>query len=591
MKRCPQCHQRYTDETLKFCRDDGTLLQVNNSFPTESSDTLILPATYARDAPPTQILQSEAVQAAQERGNTSPINTIEKLQTEGARDTSATSSAPSIKSKITRRKIGVTLASSVLILAAIGFGYWLFKGRSSSSSNPAPIESIAVMPFVNESGNADVEYLSDGMTETLINSLSQLPNLSVKARSSVFRYKGKELDPKKIASELNVQAILNGRVTQRGEQLSLNLELIDAQTENVIWAEQYNRKQTDLLSLQTEIARDVSQKLKTKLSGADEQQLAKNYATNTEAYRLYLLGRFHWNKRTVEDFRKSIEYFQQAIIADPNYAPAYAMLADTYILNSEYDGEAPNEAIPKAREMAMKALDLDDRLSEAHSALAIVLSDSYDFAGAEREYKRAIELDPNNATAHQRYGYIHTYNGRHEEALAELRRALEIEPFSPVINRSYGDNLFYARRYDESIAQFKKTLSLDAKWSSAYSFLSSAYWMKGDHAESVEQFAKYREVRGREQDAALLRESFAKGGWEGFLRMRIAGLRGFTTASSIAATYYAALGEKDAAFAELNKAYENHEYGILLLKVDPRLDPLRSDPRFQDLLRRVGFAP
>lgn len=587
MKRCPQCDQIYTDETLKFCRDDGTLLQVNNSSPTESSDTLILPATHESDAAPTQILQSEAAQAT---GNTSPINTIEKLQTEGNCDNSATSSAPSIKSKIKRHKIGVTLASSVLIVAAIGFGYWLFKGRSSSSSNPAPIESIAVMPFVNESGNADVEYLSDGMTETLISSLSQLPNLSVKARSSVFRYKGKELDPKKIASDLNVQAILNGRVTQRGEQLSLNLELIDAQTENVIWAEQYNREQTDLLSLQTEITRDVSQKLKTKLSGADERKLAKNYNTNTEAYRLYLLARFHWNKRTVPDFRKAIEYFQQAVIADPNYAPAYAMLADAYVLNSEYDGETPNDAIPKAREVAMKALALDDRLSEAHSALAIVLSDSYDFAGAEREYKLAIELDPNNATAHQRYGYIHTFNGRHEEALAELRRALDIEPFSPIINRSYGDNLLYARRYDESIAQYKKTLSLDANFSSVYPFLSTAYWMKGDYAESVEQFAKYREVQGRQPEAALVRESFSKGGWEGFLRMRIAGLRGSTTDSYITATYHGALGEKDQAFAKLNKAPENHEFGILLLKVDPRLDPLRLDPRFQVLLRRVGLT-
>lgn len=489
--------------------------------------------------------------------------------------------------EIERHQRGATTLLGLLVLAT-GLG-----SRSPSDSiRPAPIESIAVMPFVNATGNGDLEYLSDGMTESLIGSLSQLPTLNVKARSSVFRYKGRDISPQTVGSELSVQAVLLGRVVQRGEQLTLSLELVDARTENVISHEQYSRKQTEIVTLQREIARDVANKLRVKLSSADKQRLAKIYTANAEAYRLYLLGRFHWNKRTVSGFRKATEYFQQAVIADPNYALAYAGLADSYMLLTEYDGAPPSEAIPKAREAALKALSFDNQLGEAHTALGLALFDDYDLAGAEREFKRALDLNSQDATAHQRYGFLLVCLGRHEEGLAEVRRALDLEPLSLVFNRSYGTNLFYARRYEESIAQLKKTLKLDPNYRpSPYASLANAYWMKGDYAESVEEFAKYREAQGRQRDAALVRESFSKGGWEGFLRMRIGELRGSTTNSYGVAEYHAALGEKDEAFAALNKAYENHEYGLVVLKVDSRLDALRDDPRFQDLLRRVGFAP
>jgi TolB-like protein len=259
------------------------------------------------------------------------------------------------KPKTKRNWLLIALLSLVVLVGGF-FAYRYFTPNSKQ------IESIAVLPFVNESGSADVEYLSDGMTETLISSLSQLPNLNVKARSSVFRYKGKETDAQTIGKELNVQAIVHGRVVQRGEQLTLYLELVDALTGNRIWGDQYNRKQTELITLQSEIARDVSQKLKTKLSGADEQKLAKNYTENAEAYKLYLQGRFYWNKRTTNDFRKAIEYFNQAITIDQNYALAYAGLADAYGLLSAFGGVPPQEAMPKAREAALKALLLDDRL-------------------------------------------------------------------------------------------------------------------------------------------------------------------------------------------------------------------------------------
>jgi TolB-like protein/Tfp pilus assembly protein PilF len=480
--------------------------------------------------------------------------------------------------------VAVSMVVGVVIAAAIIVGYFYF-----TRNRTAAIQSIAVMPFVNASGNADVEYLSDGITESLINSLSQLPNLSVKARSTVFHYKGKDVTPQRVGLELSVQAVLNGRVAQRGDQLTLSLELVDARTGNQIWGEQYNRKQTDLVSLQNEIARDVSDKLRVKLSGADQQRLAKNYTADPEAYRLYLLGRFHWNKRTLPDFRKAIDYFKQAIIADPNYALAYAGLADAYMLNSEYGGEPPREAIPKARETAQKALSLDEQLSEAHTALGVIFFNDYDFSGAEREYKRAIELDPNNATAHQWYGlFLVEVVGKFEDGLIEVERALEIEPFSPAINRSKGDVLFYARRYDESIAQLNKTIALDPNWAPPHRVLSFNYWAKGEYEASVNEFAKNREVQGR-SGAAQIRESFSRGGWTGFLRWRIDDNRDRTGSGFTSALCYAALGDKDKALIALNRAYEDHENAVLLLKVHPLVDPLRSDPRFADLMRRMGL--
>jgi TolB-like protein len=446
------------------------------------------------------------------------------------------------------------------------------------------------MPFINESGNADNEYLSDGMTESLISSLSQIPKLNVKARSSVFRYKGKEMDLSKIAQDLNVQAILNGRVLQRGEQLILNLELVEAKTENVIWSEQYNRKQTDLISLQSEIASDVSHKLKTKLTGAEEQKVSKNYTANPEAYQLYLKGRFYWNKRTTKDLRKSIDYFNQAVGVDPTFALAYAALADGYAILWSYGGAPANEAMPKAREFALKALSLDSDLAEARAALGYVFHFyDHNFVEAEREYKLSIELNPQYATAHLWYGELLQQLGKNEEAMREKLRALEHEPLSLIFNRHHGESLLFSHRYDEAITQFKKTVELDPNFASTYTRLAIVYQLQGKYAESVEGIAKQQEIIGEPQTAQLLRESFAKGGWHGFLRFVTKEPPPANFSSYYIATLHTALGEKDRAFANLNKSYENREYFIVYLKVDPRLDPLRFDPRFNELLRRVGL--
>ena len=350
-------------------------------------------AELERNAPPDRRRGADPADPAEPSAQVEPRKTSDDMQATRDVPKPAVSSAPAVheaSSSLLRNK-GLVSTVIVLLIAVLGTGgYWMFANHSRQ------IESIAVLPFVNESGNPDVEYLSDGMTETLIGSLSRLPNLSVKARSSVFRYKGKETKAQQIAKELNVQAILSGRVVQHGDQLTLSLELIDAQTENVIWSEQYNRKQADLINLQTEIAHDVSTKLKTKLSGADQAMMAKMYTANPEAYRLYLQGRFYWNKREEKDFLKAVEYYNQAIALDPNYAMAYAGLADSYALLSSFGFMPPAEAIPKARDFAHRAMSLDDTLAGPHTTLAYeLLQYDYDLAGAEREFKRAIELNTN----------------------------------------------------------------------------------------------------------------------------------------------------------------------------------------------------
>lgn len=586
MKHCPQCNRVETDDALTFCRADGATLVSDSDAVSESARTLnfgsspVVNETETRILPPDTREMDTASSAEESPGKSTAPTTV--------LDAKRSSSRVQESSKPKARRIGIVLAVGVVALAA-SLAYYLLSQKRTNA-----IESIAVLPFVNESGNPEVEYLSEGMTDSLISSLSQLPKLSVKARSSVFRYKGRSVEPRVVGKELAVQAVLLGRVIQRGDMLTLSLELVDARTENVIWSEQYNRKQADIISLQNEVARDVSNKLRLKLSGADEQKLAKNYTANPEAYQLYLKGRFHWNKRTNKDMKIAIEHFQQAIAIEPNYALAYAGLADVYAIIASYSGAPPRETMPLAKEAALKALSLDDDLAEAHAALAVIseLYD-YDFAKSEQEFKRAIELNPNNSAAHEFYGLLLSNLGRHEEAFAAFRRALELDPLSRTINRFYGQSLVYARRYDEGIAQLKKTLELDANFPTAHHSLAVAYQLKGDYAGHVEEFAKYTETSGEPENAALVRESFARGGWPGYLRTMTGKNRppDLVPWRYVTAAYHAALGEKEKAFAELNKSYEMRETFFVQVKVDPRLDPLHDDPRFAELLRKAGFPP
>jgi eukaryotic-like serine/threonine-protein kinase len=486
---------------------------------------------------------------------------------------------------IKQHKFAAGIALLSLLAAATAIGFYL-RDRNSSSA----IKSIAVMPFVNKSGNADLEYLSDGMTETLISSLSQLPNLNVKARSSVFRYKGKETDPN-IGKELNVQAILNGRVAQHGDQLTLNLELVDVQTENVIWSEQYNRQQTDLVSLQSDIARDVSSKLKLKLSGADEQKLTRNYTQNTEAYKLYLQGRFYANKRTPKDSRKAIDCFQQAVSIDPNYAVAYAGMAISYAYLTIFGDEPSGNSFPRARAFASKAGELDGSLAEPHIVLGLLrFLQDHDFAGWEREGQLALAANPNSSDAHRLNGLRLLYLGRFDESFAEIQRALEIEPLSTAANITYALCLFYSGRIGEGEAQMKKAIELAPDYWFSHYYLSNIYRFQGNYASAVEELAKSKDLREETEAGRLIRESFTKGGWQGFLRAVTAEPAPMKMTPYHMAGFYAELGDKERAFAALEEAV-NADQLVGFMKIDPFMKPLRADPRFQELLKKVGFPP
>jgi len=566
MKRCPQCNRLESDDTLTFCRVDGASLL---SVTSEELGTIKFNSAAVSGELRTTMLSPQ---------NTGDASTAETTIL------SADQSRPITRElKKPRNRLWIPVVAVLVVAVAGVCAYFLL-----SRKNRPPIQSIAVMPFINESGNANVDYLSDGMTDTLISQLSQLTNLNVKARSSVFRYKGKETTAQTVGKELNVQAILNGRFAQRGDQLILTLELVDAQTENVIWSEQYNRSQSDLVKLQTDIARDVSSKLRTKFSGEDAQKLAKTYTNNPEAYRLYLQGRFYWAKREEKDVKTAIDYFTQAIAQDANYALAYAGLADSYAVMGTFNFMMPTDAIPKARGFALKAQSLDASLAEPHTTLGLALSSfDYDFAAAEREYKQAIQLNPNYATAHQWYGELLSLEGRFDEASSELRRALDLEPLSLPINWDYGRFFYNARKFDEALAQLKKTVDLDPGFARAHRSAVEVYRVKKDYPNAIQEMTKYLELRGQPDNAALVRDAFAKGGWSAYLQLVVADDSPLKDRNGTRARAYVELGDFDKAFEQLNAAYDAHESTVTWLKVEPLFDPLRSDPRYQELLQKL----
>jgi len=502
-----------------------------------------------------------------------------------------TSSAEYLVSEIRQHKRGIAVVGLILLLAFSGLGYWFFFLRSATAKS---IESIAVMPFVNESGNPEVEYLSDGMTETLINSLSQIPRLSVKARSSVFRYKGKEVDPKQVAAELNVQAILTGRVVQRGDQMTLNLELIDAQTENTLWGNKYERKSSDLVNLQSEIARDVSSNLKSKLSGADVAKIEKTYTANTEAYQLYLKGKFYWNKRTGEALRQAAEFYNQAIEKDPSYALAYSGLAETYVLFSSYDVAAGSDSMPQAKAAALRALAIDEQLAEAHTALGFYLSNyEWDRDGSEKEYRRAIELKPNYATAHHWLGADLANIKRFDDSVAEMRRAEELDPLSPIIGTNLADMLVYARKYDEAIAQYKRILVRNPNFEYAHVALGRAYGSAGKYPEAIAEVRRALELNMGSSTKGYLGLWLARSGRRDEASKLLSELKQEATRNYVQgytfAIIYIGLGDKQEALNWLEKHMADRAETASAYAVTSELDDLRSEPRFKDMLKRMNL--
>jgi serine/threonine-protein kinase len=534
-------------------------------------------AELERSAPP----QIDIAKAATSGGHMA----VETLRQPASRETSGADLVREIK----LRKTAAVMALALLVtLAAAGYFYF---GRSNKSvARSSEIGSIAILPFVNVNANADTEYLSDGLTDSLINSLSLAPKLKVIARSSVFSYKGKETDPQAVGRELNVQGVVTGRITQRGDNLSISVELTDARDKSHIWGEQYNRKLSDLLAVQEEISRDISQKLQLKLTGEEQKRTAKHYVENVEAYQLYLKGRYA-DQLTEEGFKKAVEHFNQAIEKDPNYALAYVGLSEAY-WRAAGQSLSPREAMPKAREAAVKALHIDETLAEAHTALAIVQAFyDYDLAGGEREFKRAIELNPGSAFVHQWYGWYLSSIKRADEALNEIKRAQELDPLSSVINWELGLPFYVTGQYDRAIEQFKKAVEMDPNGSFARTLLSWTYIQKGMYEEALkvvndpESDDSYLvastgyaySMMGKRAEAQKIIERLEKQAKQSYV------------APNIIAKVYIGLGEKEHAIEWLEKAYENREDSSTWLNSDPSFDSLRSEPRFQDLVRRVGL--
>ena len=498
------------------------------------------------------------------------------------------------KPRWSRRTMVISALAFVSVVAILSAGAFYFGSPHNR------INSVAVLPFVNTSADPSLEYLSDGITEGIIDRLSGLPNVKVISRTSAFRYKKRDIEPEKVGRELGVGALVTGRVLQRGDDLSISVELVDAREDKQLWGEQYNRKLTDLVSVQQEIATAISENLRARLTSEEKTRSAKTYAANPEAYQLYLNGHFHANKGTYDGLIKGNEYFQQAIAKDPNYALAYAGLADSYVqLGGGLIYLPPSEAMPKAKAAAMKALELDDNLAEAHAALAgAQYFYDWDWPSAEREFKRAVELNPNSAISHQRYSELLLTRARFDESIAEAMRALEFDPLSPQIAGDLAYACLVMRRYDESIAYSRKALELDPNLPLSHANLAWAFALKRMYPQALAEYDKIAE-----QDKAVTAQNqlIASGlGWvyavSGRRTEALKIAQEFKDLSSHAyvdfyqlATIYAGLGEKDEAFQWLEKAYEEHSSSMPSLATDPFWYVMRSDPRYTDLLRRMGL--
>jgi serine/threonine-protein kinase len=498
-----------------------------------------------------------------------------------------------ILTKAKSNKWALLAAALAVILLVVGLTQWLSREH---------LDSLAILPFTYASSNPqlmanpDREYLSDGMTESIINNLSQLTNLRVIARSSVFRHKGKELDVQAIGRELNVRTVLSGQIKQEGDELRINVELMDVQANRQIWGETYHGRTTDVQTVQREIAQSVSDKLGLKLTGADQTQLAKTYTDSGEAYQAYLKGRYHWNKRTDEGFKQAIAFFQEAIAKDPNYALAYTGLADCYTLRSDYGLLPSQEGYSLARAAVTLALKYDDSLAEAHTSLASIKAVAdWDWQGAENEYRRAIELNPNYATAHHWYGAQLFIQGRFDQALQEIRKAQQLDPLSLGINKDLAVALLYSREYDNALEQCRKTLEIEPTFHVMSTYIAQIYELQQRNPEALAELEKAHAaapedgevtyglgqayaLMGKKEEARKISNELNQPGKEVYLPKE-------------AAYLYLLLGEKEQAIAILQKAAENHYMAVAELKFDPRLTELRKDARIGELLQKIGLSP
>lgn len=490
------------------------------------------------------------------------------------------------QSKIHRRNLVWVIPIILLLLAGI---IYVMAARKPS------INSIAILPFDNVGHDPNMQYLSDGITESLINNLTQVQQLRVMARGTVFTYQGKQIDPRKVGKDLDVEAVVMGQVQEQGGHLTISVDLIKASDGTELWGQQYNKSAADILNIQDEISREISDTLRLRLTGEQLVQVTKHYTENTEAYQLYLKGMYYWNKDTPDDFQKAIEAFKQAIDKDPNYALAYAGLAHTYASMSFEGVITPEQGLQLTLAAASKAIQLDDRLAEAHTAMGSALWLKWDMTGQNREYSRALELNPNLVYALHFHSQYFRIKRRFDEAIVEAKKAQSLDPLSEETNNALGATYYWAGRYDEAIAQYKKTLALNRNYAQTYDYLSDAYARKKMNREAIDAEQKYLSLAGDEEGASDLLADYHSAGYQEARRRQyetgLASLKDAAEQQYVSPMnfvfVYTNLDDKDQAFAWLEKAYQEHSPWLTYLPADPQFDPLRSDPRFAELVSKI----
>ena len=583
MKRCPACNRVETDDTLAFCRADGTALVSDSGSVSAESGTVKPGSGLASSEIETSILP-HTTDAAIRRG-TAPTTVL------------AAAPASSSTRELTRpskRNVWIVVTAAIVVVTVI-VGYFIV-GKFIAGKRDRPIESVAVIPFENKSGNADSEYLSDGLAESLIYRLSQLSNLKVTPRSSAFRYKGQSIDAEKIGNDLGVDAVMSGRLTQRGDDLVISVDLIDVRNRKTLWGEQFQRKMSDLLATQSEIAAAIADKLQLRLSGNDSKGIAKQYTSNNEAYQLYLQGRYFWNKRNSENLKRATELLRAATEKDPNFALAYAGLADCYVVSYYYVGERPRELMPLAKTYAAKAIELDPTLAEPHATLAFAswLLD-LDKATAEKEFSRAIELNPNYPTAHHWYSRYLRGVGRNDEAFREIKRAEELDPLSLVIINNIAENYVDRGDLNSAVKQCQRMFDLDPNFWAAHQTFSIVLVKQGRYAEALVEAQKSMQYSNRSNASlALLGHVYGKLGQrseaEGVINELEKRYGDKQADSRDLAIVYTGLDDKNKAFGWLEKAFADHSVFLAFLKLEPLMEALHSDARWSDLERRVGIS-
>jgi TolB-like protein/Flp pilus assembly protein TadD/tRNA A-37 threonylcarbamoyl transferase component Bud32 len=507
--------------------------------------------------------------------------------------TPAETVASRVLRKARQHKWAVLASALALVLLAFGISRWLLTEH---------LDSLAILPFSYVStnpqlmANPDREYLSDGLTESIINNLSQLTDLKVIARSSVFRYKGINRDVRAIGRELNVRAVLVGGITQEGDELTIKVELMDVQANRSIWGTSYQRKTDDIQGVQKEIAKTVSEKLRLKLTGADQTQLDKSYTENGAAYEAYLKGRYHWNKRTEEGFKKAKEFFQEAIVRDPKYALAFSGLADCYTLQSDYGFLEPRDGYALAKGAVVLALSYDESLAEAHTSLASIMAvTAWDWQGAENEYRRAIELNPKYATAHHWYAAQLLLQGRLDQALQEIKKAQQLDPLSLGINKDYAVILLYARDYDNALEQCRKTLEIEPNLGAMSTYIAQIHELQQKYSEATAELEKAHKAAPNDSEITYaLGQAYALMGRKDEA-LKISNELNEPAKQKVAlpkeaAYLYALLGDKERAIALLQKAAEDHYLPVAEVKMDPRFAELRKDARVTEILQKIGLA-